>query len=71
MVVGITTGGPADQGGLRIGDVLLTVNDVSVSGPNTLRAFLDPEKIGSTVTVQVLRDGSLLKMQLVVAARGV
>ena len=69
MVVNITTGGPADRGGLRIGDVLLTINGTETSGPHALRAFLGADKIGTTVEVGLLRDGTLLTTHLVVAAQ--
>ncbi len=66
MVVRITPGGPADRGGLRIGDVLLAINGTSTSGPHTLRAFLGADRVGSTVEVKLLRDGALLTAPLVV-----
>jgi S1-C subfamily serine protease len=55
MVVSITAGGPAEQAGLRVGDVLLALNGTSASGPHALRAFLESERIGSTVAVLLLR----------------
>ena len=67
MVVNITPAGPAERGGLRIGDVLLTLNGISASGPHALRAFLGADKIGAAVEVRLLRDGVLLTAQLVVA----
>jgi hypothetical protein len=69
MVVSLTAGGPAELGGLRLGDVLLTVNDVGLSGPHALRDALKAETIGSTITVGVLRDGGLMSIHLVVATR--
>jgi hypothetical protein len=68
MIVKITTGGPADRGGLHVGDVLLTLNDVSVTGTHSLRAFLDGAKIGCPVNARLLRDGNLFTAQLIVAA---
>ncbi len=67
MVVNITPGGPAERGGLRVGDVLLTLNGTSASGPQALRAFLGADKIGSPVEVRLLRDGVLQTAQLIVA----
>jgi S1-C subfamily serine protease len=69
LVVSLTAGGPAELGGLRLGDVLLTVNDVGLSGPHALRDALKAETIGSTITVGVLRDGGLMSIHLVVATR--
>jgi S1-C subfamily serine protease len=69
MVVSITKGGPAEQAGIRVGDVLLALNGTSTSGPHALRAFLESEQIGSTVEVRLLRDGNLHTAQLIVAAQ--
>jgi len=67
MVVRIFADGPAERGGLRVGDVLLALNGISTSGPHTLRAFLGADRIGSTVEVKLLRDGAVLTTQLEVA----
>jgi S1-C subfamily serine protease len=64
MVVSITKGGPAEQAGLRVGDVLLALNGTSASGPNTLRALLASERVGKTVDVRLLRDGSVMTAAL-------
>jgi S1-C subfamily serine protease len=69
MVVSITKGGPAELAGLRIGDVLLALNDTSASGPHALRAFLDSELVGSTVEVRLLREGNVTTTHLTVAAQ--
>jgi S1-C subfamily serine protease len=69
MVVSITRGGPAEQAGLRVGDVLLALNGTSASGPHALRAFLDSERIGSTVEVRLLREGNVTTTHLTVAAQ--
>lgn len=69
MVVSVTPGGPADKAGLRIDDVLLTVNDSTVTGPNALRNFLSPERIGSVVEAKLLRDGNLVMAHLTVGTQ--
>ncbi|HEX2942387.1 MAG TPA: S1C family serine protease [Rhodopila sp.] len=69
MVVGITRGGPADQAGLRVGDVLLSLNGTPVGGAQTLRAFLGSDRIGTTVQVKLLRDGVLQAATLTIAAQ--
>jgi S1-C subfamily serine protease len=66
MVVRVTSGGPAERAGLRVGDVLLALNGTSASGSHALRAFLGADRIGSTVEVKLLRDGTLLTARLVV-----
>ena len=69
MVVSVTKGGPADLAGLRVGDVLLALNGISASGPHALRAFLESERIGSTVEVRFLREAAVTTAHLTVAAQ--
>jgi S1-C subfamily serine protease len=69
MVVNLTHGGPADQAGLRVGDVLLALNGHSTSGSHALRAFLGADRIGTQIEVRLLRDGSILTTFLTVAAQ--
>jgi S1-C subfamily serine protease len=69
MVMGVTTGGPADRGGLRVGDVLLALNGHNTSGSHALRAFLGADRIGTQVEVRLLRDGALLTTHVTVAAQ--
>jgi S1-C subfamily serine protease len=69
MVVNITTGGPADRAGMRVGDVLLSLNGGALKGQHGLRTFLAEEPIGSAVEVKLLRDGNLMTAHLVVAAQ--
>ncbi len=68
LVVNITTGGPADRAGMRVGDVLLCLNGSSLSGQHGLRTFLAEESIGSEVDIKLLRDGHLVTTRLTVAA---
>lgn len=69
MVVSITPRGPADQAGLRLGDVLLALDGQSVSGSHALRAVISSERIGRRLDVRLLRDGAIHTMPLVVAAQ--
>jgi S1-C subfamily serine protease len=66
MIVRITAGGPAERGGLLVGDVVLALNGTSASEPHALRGFLGADRIGSTVEVKLLRKGTFLTTQLVV-----
>lgn len=67
LVVGITGGGPADEAGLRIGDVLLSLNGHSTSGTNALRGFLESAGVGDRVEARILRDTSVVTTWLTVA----
>lgn len=68
MVMNLSDGGPADRAGLKVGDVVLTLNGNTTSGPNALRAFLSSERIGSAVELKLMRDGVLMVTTLVVGS---
>jgi S1-C subfamily serine protease len=67
MVVSITKGGPAELAGIRVGDVLLALDGTSTSGPQSLRAFLGGDLVGTTVEVKLLREGNVVTTHLTVA----
>ena len=69
QVVSITKGGPAERAGLRAGDVLLALDGTSTSGPNALRTFLAPERVGSQVEIRMMRDGVVHTARLTIAAQ--
>ncbi len=68
IVNDIYPGGPADQAGIRMGDVVLTVDGQPVSDLESLRFRIATEEVGGEVEVAVWRDGKLkqLKMPLAV-----
>ncbi|MEI7713634.1 MAG: PDZ domain-containing protein [Rhodospirillales bacterium] len=67
LVVGITVGGPAEQAGLRVGDVVLSLDGYNTNSPNALRTFLEASAIGQEVEVRILRDGNVAIARLIVA----
>jgi S1-C subfamily serine protease len=69
MVVGLNKGGPAEISGMRVGDVLLSLNGTSASGPQALRAFLEAGQAGTSVEVRLLRDGKVLTTDLTIGSQ--
>ena len=70
MLVSVEPGSPADRAGLRLGDALLSFDGHALKHPSDLVALLDPEKIGSEVTLKLLRAGEAKELRLVVGTRG-
>jgi len=66
LIVGVTAGGPAEQAGLRVGDVLLSLDGNRTTGANSLRAFQEGSRIGSRVEIRVLRDAAVATTWLTV-----
>ena len=54
---GIEPGGPADQAGLRVGDLLCELDGRAVAGSDDLVRLLDGDRIGREITVGVARRG--------------
>ena len=58
MIASIEPRSPAERGGLRAGDIILALDGGAVTGADDLIRLLAGEKIGRTVAVDVLRNGS-------------
>jgi len=58
IVLGVAKGGPAEQGGLLLGDVILTLGGQAVERVDELSSALDEGKIGQALALEILRAGS-------------
>jgi S1-C subfamily serine protease len=57
LVIWLEENGPAEKGGLLVGDILVAVNSHPVSDPDDLFAALDSDTVGKSIPVEVLRGG--------------
>lgn len=57
LVLWLEENGPAQKGGLLVGDILVAVNGQSVTDPDDLFAALDSDTVGKSIPVEVLRGG--------------
>jgi len=60
---------PADKAGIRRGDVIVSINNSNVEGPNDLRNVVASIRPGTTVPVELIREGKRMKVDLTVAER--
>ena len=69
LVSDVSKDGPAAQGGLKAGDVILAINGHAVRDPKDLRVRTAYSPVESTIDYQVLRDGKTMQVQVKVAAQ--
>src|SRR5437879_5697969 len=58
MVASVEPGSPAEQAGLLAGDIVLALDSTVITGADDLIRLLAGEKIGRTITLEVLHNGS-------------
>ena len=66
LVAEVTQASPADKGGLGSGDIILSFNGKSVKSFSALPPLVGTVRPGSTVEVEVLRDGKRKKLRVTI-----
>lgn len=69
LIVGLESGGPAEQGGLIVGDIVVRLAGEQVSEPDDLQRTLTGERIGQATPVTVLRGGARQDVSVVIGER--
>ena len=69
MLLSVEADGPAAQGGLLQGDVLVRVDGEAVRQLDDLQALLTGERVGKAVAVQLVRAGQVSEQQVVVGQK--
>jgi S1-C subfamily serine protease len=67
QVQSVESAGPADQAGIRVGDVIVQFEGKPVDSIDALHKVLDEASIGKHINLWVLRDGNLKSMTAVPA----
>jgi len=65
LVAGVTDGSPADKAGIRLGDLIVSVNGEGMETPEDLVELIQSKKPGSEVSVLLVRDGKRQRMTVV------
>ena len=68
-VNGVEAGKPADQGGIKDGDIITAVDGKAIDEEHPLDATLAQFSPGDTVSVDVLRDGQHVTLQVTLGTR--
>ena len=69
QIVQIVPGGPAQQAGLRAGDVMLSVDGQEAPSVDAIHRILDGNSIGREATLRVLRRGEVIEARITPARR--
>lgn len=64
IIAGIVPGGPGDKGGLREGDVIVSLNAQEVSTRRELYMSLWRHEPGERLTLEVMRDNAVRRLEL-------
>ena len=66
----VTSGGPADKAGIRVGDRLISLDGVEIKNSNDIIVVRDSHKVGDSIAAVVERNGSRRTLTLVVGDSG-
>jgi S1-C subfamily serine protease len=69
IVVSVEPGGPADQAGVLLGDILLGVGNTQLEHIEELRVFSDSGVIGKPLKAKLIRAGTLQEVAITVGER--
>jgi S1-C subfamily serine protease len=64
IVAGIVPGGPGEKGGLREGDVIMSLDAQEVSSRRELYVSLWRHEPGEQITLEVMRDNAVRRLEL-------
>ena len=69
-ISGITNGGPADNSGIRVGDLIVKIDAVPVTDPTASVMQITNVSPGQPVKISVLREDKLLEFTVIAGDRG-
>jgi len=69
MVAAVEPGSPADQAGLKAGDIVLSLDGTTITGADDLIRILASDKIGRSAELEVLRSGHRQRLSVVPGER--
>ena len=66
----IVTGGPADNAGVEVNDVLVGINGFKIHGSDEMSSYLEEKTLpGQTITLNLVRDNNPLDLLLILGQR--
>ena len=62
-------GGPADKAGIKVGDIIVTIEGQAIDSEHPLDSVLTQFAPGRTVTIGLLRNGQTVEVKLTLGTR--
>jgi S1-C subfamily serine protease len=69
LVLWLEDKGPAEQGGLLVGDILVRIGEQTVGDPDDLYSALNSETVGKSIAAEILRGGKPQVIKVTVGER--
>jgi S1-C subfamily serine protease len=69
IVVNVEPDGPAGKAGVVFGDVIVALGGAAVSNLRDLQGFLEPESVGTTIPVSIIRGGRSVEVNVTIGER--
>jgi len=69
IVLSVESGGPAEKGGLLIGDILVGLDGKPVADTDDVQAVLEPGFVGKPVSAKLVRGGAIAEASIIVGER--
>jgi len=66
IVANLDPDGPGSKSGIVFGDVIVALEGKPVGSIRELQGFLEPESVGKTLSMSIIRGGKLIGLKLVV-----
>ena len=69
MLNSVVADGPAESGGLMLGDILVTLDGEAVQSPDDLAILLQSERVGKEVSLRIIRGGQAQVLAVEIGVR--
>jgi S1-C subfamily serine protease len=69
LVIEAHAGSPAERAGLFLGDTVVAVDGEAVAHHDALLALLSGDRVGSAVSVRIVRAGQIQELEVVIGER--